>query len=268
MLQFLVGFVLAVVVAFVARRAHSLSRGGAYAAAVVGTVVFGIGGLPWAILLLAFFISSSALSRAFKKRKAGLEEKFSKGHERDAGQVLANGGVATLFAGLHGFLPTSIWPWIGFAAALAAVNADTWATELGVLNPGAPRMLTNLRERVEKGTSGGVSPWGTAAALLGSALIAVLAVWLSPAPRIGLWHGLLITGAGLAGALFDSLLGATVQAIYYCPSCKKETEHHPLHTCGTPTTQVRGWSWLNNDWVNFACGAVGALAALAFHAFV
>ena len=74
MLQFLVGFVLAVVVAFVARRAHSLSRGGAYAAAVVGTVVFGIGGLPWAILLLAFFISSSALSRAFKKRKAGLEE--------------------------------------------------------------------------------------------------------------------------------------------------------------------------------------------------
>ncbi|MGE5251469.1 MAG: DUF92 domain-containing protein [Bacteroidota bacterium] len=263
MLQLPLGFLLAVLVALAARRAHSLSRGGAYAAAAVGTVVFGVGGWPWAILLLAFFISSSGLSRAFTKRKAGLEEKFSKGHERDAGQVFGNGAVAAVFAGLHGLYPTSIWPWLGFAAALAAVNADTWATELGVLNPGAPRLLTNLRERVEKGTSGGVSPWGTAAALLGSGLIAVLAVLLSPLPGVGAGDGLLITAAGLAGSLFDSLLGATVQAIYYCPSCKKETERHPVHTCGTPTTQVRGWSWLNNDWVNFACGAMGAAVALA-----
>jgi uncharacterized membrane protein len=66
----------------------------------------------------------------------------------------------------------------------------------------------------------------------------------------------------------DSLLGATVQAIYYCPSCRKETERHPLHTCGTPTEQVRGWSWMNNDWVNFACGGVGAGLALLFRVFV
>jgi uncharacterized membrane protein len=65
------------------------------------------------------------------------------------------------------------------------------------------------------------------------------------------------TIAGFLGALFDSLLGASVQAIYHCPSCEKETERHPSHSCGTPTTRTRGWGWLNNDWVNFACGGFG-----------
>jgi hypothetical protein len=67
---------------------------------------------------------------------------------------------------------------------------------------------------------------------------------------------------GRKPSLFDSLLGATVQAIYYCPKDQKETERHPLHTCGTETVQIRGWQWMNNDVVNFACSAMGAISAL------
>jgi uncharacterized protein (TIGR00297 family) len=263
-MQILYGFILATIVAYLAYHAHSLDKSGVFAAVVVGTVIFGIGGWQWAILLLIFFITSSAWSRMFRKRKVGLSEKFSKGHERDAGQVLGNGGLATFFAALHAFYPESIIPWIGFAASLAAVNADTWATELGVLNPTPPRMITDLRKHVEKGTSGGISLWGTGAALLGSALIALLAVFLSPIDTLNAYHFLLITAAGLAGSLFDSFLGATVQAMYYCPTDKKETEKHPLHTCGTVTVHIRGWKWLNNDWVNFACGAFGVVIAFLF----
>src|SRR5512147_160005 len=131
-MQIIYGFVLAIIVAYGAYRAHSLDKSGALAATLVGTIIFGIGGLQWAILLLAFFITSSGLSRAFKKRKQRLNEKFSKGHERDAGQVFGNGGLATLFVLVHALLPGSMIGWAGFAAALAAVNADTWATELGV----------------------------------------------------------------------------------------------------------------------------------------
>src|SRR5574339_802210 len=179
-MQILLCLFLATLVAYLSYRAHSLSRSGALAATLVGAVIFGLGGLPWAILLLTFFITSSGLSRAFKKRKAGLDEKFSKGHERDAGQVFGNGGLATLFAALHAFYPDSTVAWIGFAASLAAVNADTWATELGVLNPTPPRLITDLRKRVEKGTSGGVSLWGTTASLLGSSIVAFPTVLLSP----------------------------------------------------------------------------------------
>ena len=263
-MQIIFGFLLATIVSYLAYRAHSLDKSGAFAATVVGTVIFGLGGLPWAILLLTFFITSSGLSRTFKKRKAGLSEKFSKGHERDAAQVFGNGGLATLFAAVHAFYPGSIFPWIGFAACLAAVNADTWATELGVLNPTPPRLITDLRKRVEKGTSGGISVWGTGASLLGSSLIAFLAVLLSPTTPLNTYYFLLITAAGLAGSLFDSFLGATVQAMYYCPTDQKETEKHPLHTCGTETVHIRGWKWLNNDWVNFACGGFGVVIAFLF----
>jgi uncharacterized protein (TIGR00297 family) len=261
-MQILIGFILASLVAYAAYRAHSLDRSGAAAAIVVGTVIFGIGGWQWAVLLLTFFITSSGLSRAFKNRKLALSEKFSKGHERDAGQVFGNGGLATLFAALHAVYPHSILPWIGFAASLAAVNADTWATELGVLNPTPPRLITDLRKRVEKGTSGGVSLFGTLASLAGAAIIALPAVLFFPIGTLTTVHFVLITIAGLTGSLFDSFLGATVQAMYFCPADQKETEKHPLHTCGTETVHIRGWKWLDNDRVNFACAAFGAGIAL------
>lgn len=257
-MQIIYGFLLAVIIAYLAYRAHSLNKSGAFAATIVGTVIFGLGGWQWAVLLLIFFLTSSGLSRAFKNRKQELNEKFSKGHERDAGQVFGNGGLPTLFVIVHALYPDSIVGWVVFAAAVAAVNADTWATELGVLNPSPPRMITDLKRRVEKGTSGGISFFGTFASLLGSALIAVPAALFTD--QWSLFP--LITVSGLAGSLFDSLLGATVQAMYYCPTDKKETEKHPLHTCGTQTIQVRGWKWLSNDWVNFACSAFGGLIAL------
>jgi uncharacterized protein (TIGR00297 family) len=257
MLQLALGFLFAVIIALAAWRARSLSRSGAWGALLVGTLIFGLGGWRWAVLLLAFFISSSALTRTFATRKASLNEKFDKGGTRDIGQVLANGGIASVFAGLSFFYPHANWPWLAFAASLAAVNADTWATELGVLNPSMPRLITN-GQPVERGTSGGISLYGTLAALGGAALIALLAGWVSPFGNFWLVTGVASLG-GLLGSLMDSLLGATVQAIYHCPHCDKDTEKHPLHTCGAETVQVRGWKWLNNDLVNVGCALVGAI---------
>jgi len=261
--QLFLGFLFALIIAFLAYRAHSLNRSGAYAAILIGTLIFGLGGWQWAVILLTFFISSSALTRLFGKRKAVLNEKFEKGGQRDAAQVIANGSVASLFAGLHFFFPTAAWPWLAFAASMAAVNADTWATELGVLNPVPPRLITNGKS-VEKGTSGAISFYGTLSAMAGALLIAILAAVLNPYNNSSLitYYFLLITLAGITGALFDSLLGATVQAIYRCPRCDKDTERHPIHTCGAETTQLRGWKWLNNDMVNLACATAGAMIGL------
>ena len=259
-LQLILGFLGAAVIALAAYRLRSLSRSGAWGALVEGTIIFGLGGWRWAVLLLAFFVSGSALTHMFARRKAALNEKFDKGGQRDIGQVLANGGVASIFAGLHFFFPQAAWIWMGFAASLAAVNADTWATELGVLNPSMPRLITSWKP-VERGTSGGISLYGTLAAGGGAALIAILAGLVRSSGNFWMMVGIASLG-GLLGAMFDSFLGATVQAIYHCPQCDKETEKHPLHTCGTQTVQVRGWKWLNNDMVNLGCAVVGGIVGI------
>jgi uncharacterized protein (TIGR00297 family) len=262
-LQLLTGIILALLVALAARKAHALNNSGALAAFVLGSVVFGLGGLGWAVLLMGFFISSSALSRFAQKRKETLSEKFSKGSERDAGQVAANGAIAGCLVILHLFFPQSVLPWAAFAGAMAAVNADTWATELGVLSRSQPRLISNGR-LVERGSSGGVTIEGTLAALSGALFIALLALPFGTGQVAAIrWMGAVGLG-GLLASLVDSLLGATVQAIYTCPACGKETERHPLHTCGSNTVFKRGWRWMNNDWVNTFCALSGALLASLF----
>jgi uncharacterized protein (TIGR00297 family) len=236
----------------------ALSLSGAVAATLVGGLTFGMGGLPAAILLMVFFGSSSVLSRAFPKRKVKVASNFAKGGQRDWAQVGANGGVAVLAlaAGAAGWLPPAV-AWATFAASLAAVNADTWATELGVLSKKPPRLITT-GESVPRGTSGGVSLLGNAVGLAAAAFIAILAWLFAPSSWLIIP---IVTLAGWLASAFDSYLGAIVQAIYYCPKCKKETERHPLHSCGKRTSLRRGWRWLNNDWVNFFAAFAGALLA-------
>jgi uncharacterized protein (TIGR00297 family) len=155
-----------------------------------------------------------------------------------------------------------------YVGAMATANADTWATELGVLNPSPPRLITNGRI-VEVGTSGGVSRLGLLASVAGALTIGLAALFFDLVGELSHggsdpWrYGWAIPAAlagGLVGSLIDSLLGASVQAIYYCPTCAKETEK-PLHGCGTPTHHRRGWRWLNNDVVNFLSSLTGALIA-------
>ena len=257
--EFVLAFSLSLLVSLIAWRAHSLNGSGALAALGVGFFTFGFGGLSWAVVLITFFISSSLMSRVYSTRKTGFSEKFSKGSQRDWGQVLANGGLAAILPLLHYFLGESGWIWMAFCGALAAVNADTWATELGVLSRAAPRRISN-GVRVERGTSGGITWLGYGVALLGAGLVGVVA-WMFSLQNHGLTFGLVVILAGVFGTTVDSWLGDTVQAIYYCPKCEKETERHPHHSCGTSTYQTRGWVWLNNDWVNFFGSLSGAMLA-------
>lgn len=250
------GITLAVLLAGISYALGALTAMGALAAAIVGGLTMGLGGIPPAVLLILFFISSSALSRAGLDRKHSLRHTFSKGGRRDLGQVFANGGLPAIFAVGYGL--TNDTAWLAAAAgALAAVNADTWATELGVLSRRRPRLITTWAP-VPAGTSGAVTLEGSLASLGGAITIAVPGAILDGGVPLAL--GALL--GGLLGAHVDSLLGATLQGIFFCPTCDSETERHPQHHCGTETQPLRGWTWLRNDGVNLAASCTGGITGL------
>ncbi|MFN2252399.1 MAG: DUF92 domain-containing protein [Anaerolineae bacterium] len=272
--RLVIGALLAALVAAGGLVAGALTSSGALAALAVGTLTFGVGGPKWGVLLVTVFVSSSALSAWRREDKEPLATEIqAKGPRRDATQILANSGVAALLAAASQFAPPGAEAGLfaAYAGALAAVTADTWATELGLLSRIAPRMITT-GEVVEPGTSGGVTVLGTSAAVLGGAFIGLCAAGLAALSDVAEFGSLdvhllnvplaarlmLVTPvSGLAGSAFDSYLGATVQAQYTCPRCGDVTERR-VHGCGTPTEHSAGWRWMDNDTVNFLASLVGA----------
>jgi uncharacterized protein (TIGR00297 family) len=258
--RWLLAALAAVTIALLALKRRSLNASGALAAFAMGTMLVGAAGWFSGLLLVAFFLSSSILSHAGTNRTSTSQ---ARGAERDAVQVLSNGGVALASAVLYGLTGTIGWLLV-LAGSLAAANADTWSTEIGRTSRSLPRLITNWRQ-VSAGTSGAVSGRGLAGAAGGGLLIATLAAagW-----RLGLMPGDVAPGAaavaiaigGLTGSLVDSFLGATLQDGRWCNRCKKETEQR-IHRCGTPTRSVRGIAWIDNDAVNVTCVLTGGLAA-------
>ncbi|HQY24276.1 MAG TPA: DUF92 domain-containing protein [Thermoflexales bacterium] len=277
LLRLCAGLALSAGIGWLAWRRQSLSRGGVLGAILIGTAMFGFGGLASGLSLIVFFVTSSLLSRLNEGRKRDLQEKYAKGSRRDFGQALANGGaaaglaVAAALAHAAGDGQLTGVLLCAMLGALATSNGDTWATEIGALSRTRPRLITRPWRQVAPGTSGGVTGLGTAAALAGAMLIGLTFVGLrglnlDPEGWQSAGSALTVIAAaevgGLAGALFDSVLGATAQGIYRDPAREMLTEK-ACATDGQPHPLARGWRWMSNDWVNFLASLAGAgVAAL------
>lgn len=249
------GFLVALAIAAAARGARSLSAAGSLAAILLGTLAVAAG-WRWGALLIAFFVTSTLLSRwgaAAKERRTGAI--VEKGGERDAMQVIANGGVFVAAAVAAASLGDDRWTAIALGA-LASSASDTWATELGTLFGGTPRSVITWRP-LPAGSSGAVSAAGTLAAVAGAVAIALL-VPLFDWPRS---LAFAVAAGGFAGSTIDTLLGATVQGRRWCAPCSSFTERG-VHDCGTPTSARGGLAWLDNDVVNLVSGVAGGVVAM------
>ena len=247
----MIAFTIAALIAAIAYRLRLLTVSGAVAAAFTGGAAF-FAGMSWAILLLFFFTTSTALSRWRAAERDRLVASFlEKGGPRDAIQVLANGGLFALAALLSTRGDAFAWQAVA-AGAIAAATSDTWSTEVGTVLGGAPRAIVSGRQ-VAPGTSGGITIQGIMAALIGSfatALVTAILGW--PIPMLAVFAG------GIAGSLADSLLGATVQERRWCPGCETQTERH-IHSCGTSTVHRGGRGGCDNDVVNLMSTIAGAV---------
>lgn len=250
-LMLAVGTALGGLVAVLSWRAGLLTGSGAVATFWLAVPVFGFGGWMWTAPMVTFFLLSSLLSKVGRRVKAQYDLMFEKGDRRDWAQVVANGGIAGGLMVLFTISGDSDL-YLYYCIALAAATADTWATELGTLSKGQPRLVTTFR-KVAAGTSGGVTVIGLLGAFTGALVIAMVGwLWAGDAQMI-LW----VTLSGVVGSLMDSFLGTTVQAQYRCSMCEQVTEKR-LHCEGAHTDLLSGVSWIRNDVVNFS-SSVGAV---------
>ena len=222
-------------------------------AIILGTGIFATSGIYGAAIMIMFFLSSSFLSHYKKVKKETVAKQFDKTGKRDFFQVFANGGVGVILSIIY-FITQNPHFLIALAISFAAANSDTWSTELGTLNKSKPFSLRTFK-RVIKGTSGAVSFLGTIFGFLGSIFIGIVAIALmfmfdlSINNQSYLKIFIYITLGGFIGGLIDSILGATIQGIYYFDEEKIETEKKVYNN--VPTRLIRGFSFINNDIVNF-----------------
>lgn len=222
----------------------SLTMSGSIAAFFVGCCValgFGWRGL---VLLGAFFVSSSLWSKFKKQKKEQLAEILEKGERRDWLQVVANGAVTSFASLLFYATADGVWQ-IAFIISIASANADTWASEIGVLSKRRPLYILTLKP-VEKGTSGAVSLLGLLSSLGGSFIIVAISSVLMSVPSAAIM--LFMIAGGFAGSIIDTILGALVQVKCKCGKCKIMTEKS-AH-CGQKTARIEGIVFINNDAVN------------------
>ena len=160
-----IGFISAGLLSYSAYRFGLLSINGAWAAVFIGGFTFGLGGLKAAALLVFFFLSTSLIP-IMRDKYTGTDKKSKP--MRNWKQVLVNGGPGLIILLLNYYIIAGDVLWPVYAGMIAAVTADTWATELGVLSKRAPRKITTWKA-VERGTSGAVSFIGFCAAFSGMA---------------------------------------------------------------------------------------------------
>ncbi len=214
--------------------AKKLTVSAALTGGLLGCMMYAGAGFTGITMAGVFFLLGTLATGWRKQYKENIGLSGINSTQRNAGQVIANAGVAALI-GLAGYFLVQYAFVLQFmmAAALSSAMADTLSSELG--NVYGKRFYNILTFKKDiRGLNGVVSAEGTAIGVVGSIMIALVY-----ALGFGFTTGtfLIIIIAGTAGNLSDSVLGASLERKQY----------------------------LNNDGVNFLNTAIAALAALLLY---
>lgn len=188
----------------------TLDISGTMLAALFAITIFYLGlGMWWFFIaiLIEFLVLSSLATHAKEDSKAAL-----KGYEkvRSWKNVVANGLVPVLVVVVYFMLKSVLGVSLihveiiiyAFVASVAAITADKFASEFGVLGAQEPVDLITGK-KVKRGTSGGVTWFGTFMGFAASFLIGFSVFALGASAVVFV----VVVLAGMFGNLVDSILG-------------------------------------------------------------
>lgn len=253
--SFIYGLLLASVISLISYRIKFLSIDGLLGAFIIGTIIFGIGGIPWSIPLISFFISSSVLTKMNPTKNPEARRYFLDNGQRNIYQVLANGSIPALIILFNTFFENKLSIYL-YISSIAAVCADTWGTEIGTWTKTATYNILSLK-KINQGESGGISIKGTLGSICGAIFVTTFSMIYI---ELKFEYFVIIVISGVAGSLADSLFGAAIQAQYLCSNCGIVVDHK-FH-CNKKTDFKRGFQIISNNIVNLLAGVTGVLVSL------
>jgi uncharacterized protein (TIGR00297 family) len=181
-----------------------LTIGGSLMAGLIGCSVYFSSGFQGVCMLMFFFLLSVLATAHRKDLKHKINTVHIQTNGRTAGQVFANGGMVLICSWLvilNG-VNKEIYQ-IMMAGSLASALADTLSSELGMVYGKRYFNILTLKRDIN-GLDGVVSIEGFAIGTTGAVLTGIIAAGLTK-------DAIIITLAGTAGNLADSLLGASVE---------------------------------------------------------
>lgn len=184
---------------------HIFDFKGTVAALTVGIIILVLGSLYWLILMLVFAITAQLATKFRIKDKAMQKLQEGKNGERHASNVIYAALIGIVIAAMNAAKLDGFPYFLIFGVSFASVNADTFASEIGVLDKNV-YMITSFK-KITPGINGGISLLGEAMALLGAFIIGIAYIILD-------FHGfeivplIVITLLGFVGCQVDSLLGS------------------------------------------------------------
>ena len=245
---------------------------GLISAFVVGFTIWYTGGVVSFVIILFFFMSAGLATKMKYKEKAKQNLAQEGKGKRSWVNVFGSGIIPMLFS-IGMFVTSRLalegWPFLmfgGFIGAVATTSADTLASEIGVFSKSKPRLITNLRRKVPRGTIGAVSLLGEGVALFAGLFIGSLALIFAIAVpdlvyAVTTTEQLIVLVplsvlTAFIGCNLDSLFGAVLQNRFVCEICGAITDKE-FH-CNYETKYVGGFKRFTNMHVNLGSSGMGA----------
>jgi len=287
--EFIILELITILIFVVAIKKSLLTIGGAYSALIVGTII-SLCGFEYFVILAGFFFSSTKATNLHKQIKTKLLGKsYLKDKKRNAIQVLCKSLFPTIVClvlfprygkGMNLFNldqkeKFKLFLDAFFIGFFESANADTWASELGILSREQPILILKGFKSVPKGINGAISRYGTVCSILGGMFISLVVV-VCNILRFGIMNyiysgieviflsiKILLCGGviGFIGSLIDSILGQTVQLTIYniTKECVIEKESEQEAIKNGDELKYYGKDIFNNSGINLVTGVITAI---------